>query len=672
MMLGRPQAEGLDDLSHRTERGLDVGRRRRTPVHVVVAILSLALSASLAPWWVPGSRASDPPKPPPADVAEPADEDSIGPVDVDGLDALTEEGVPPAPAPRVTSASALDHSRACEAQSKFRIETAEEVMAGRLTMPPFGTVTIDPERDGNVNWYMNPFKHPSWVLYYRGGDWVQVLVDRYLQGGPNAAAYRTRAGAYLRDWLRDVPIGERNASTLICVARAFPGEAWIEGAIPPQVDLLATTWSGAWNHGMFEDLRLLKIGCGYPAGAWGGKPVFWRERARARMLSALEPNSYGPAIDDQGASNEQSTAYTALVRSLWTRGARRLEQCGYAVPAKWTDRLARMPTFIAHSIMPTGTWAQLGDTYGTQTAAIAGTPVEYAATRGASGSPPAENVRIYAAGYVFGRSGWGTAQPVVNESYYTLRFGPRRQIHGHDDHMALTWYARGRELLVDSGHTGYEHTAYRQYLKSPEAHNVLTMPGVRLNESASTTLRRSAVSSSGAFYEFHDTAYGGRPRTRSVYVAHSPDIAVVFDRASGANQYRQHWHLHPTFNAVVHSRSFATATSTDGTSRMSLFQVPLPGQTLPVGSTRVVKGQTNPYQGWVSHAPLHRAPAPVVTMTRTGGSTAMLTLIVAANPVRRVTYELTRRPDGWYSLKVRIGTTVTEFHVSPGGYIRRR
>jgi hypothetical protein len=68
------------------------------------------------------------------------------------------------------------------------------------------------------------------------------------------------------------------------------------------------------------------------------------------------------------------------------------------------------------------------------------------------------------AGYVFGRSKWGP-----NGTFYSLRFGPGRQVHGHDDHMGITCYSRGRNLIVNAGHTGYEVSPYRTYIQSPEA-----------------------------------------------------------------------------------------------------------------------------------------------------------------------------------------------------------
>jgi Heparinase II/III-like protein len=263
-----------------------------------------------------------------------------------------------------------------------------------------------------------------------------------------------------------------------------------------------------------------------------------------------------------------------------------------------------------------------------------------------------------------GRSGWS---PFGDQSFYSLRFGPGTRIHGHDDHMGLTYYARGRNLIVDAGHYGYANTPYRAYLLSPEAASDLVMPGVPFDSAAPTRLIRQAVGANGQFFEFGDTAFSGRPRYRSVYVDQDPDLVLVFDRASGAAGYQQLWHLDPGLTVSTVTRSYAVATA-PGT-QLEIRQIPLPGQQIPAASTQVVRGQVSPYQGWVSHAALQQIPAPVVTMTRTGSSAAILTLIAATAPGTAISATMSESSRGWYLLRVQIGGRQLSFLVSAGGEI---
>jgi hypothetical protein len=524
---------------------------------------------------------------------------------------------------------------------------AEEIMAGRLTIAPFPAVTVDPRRDGDIDWRLDPFHHPTWFSDFRSGGWIEMLVSGYLAGGHRGPTYRARAAAITRSWLRGVPVSARDPMTLICISVAFPGQRWIQDQIPPSVDFVAAHWDGAWNHGLKQDLELLSIGCGYPATAFGGAALRWRQTAVRQMIAAFEPNPLGPAIDAQGAVNEQATLYENFVYDLWRLGQSRLAACGYRLPSWIRARIARLPAFLSNATEPDGYLVQIGDSY-----------VERPGT-----SPRQPRlVAVYDAGYVFGRSGRGPGA-----SFYSLRFGPGRQIHGHDDHMALTYFARGRDLIVNAGHTGYENTPYRAFLISPQASSVLVMPGVPFDPTVGTSLLSEHVGRNGQFYEFFDTAFGGNPRYRSVYVSQRPDLVLVLDRASGASRYQQLWHLDPALRVTRLSRSYAIASAAGTT--LEMLQIPLPGQVIPRGSTQVIRGQLHPYQGWVSRQMLQRTRADVVTMTRAGPSAAMLTLIVPTEPRASVAATLSGPRGGPYRLRVRAGGTLAIFSITANGLI---
>jgi hypothetical protein len=218
--------------------------------------------------------------------------------------------------------------------------------------------------------------------------------------------------------------------------------------------------------------------------------------------------------------------------------------------------------------------------------------------------------------------------------------------------MGVTYYSRGRNLIVNAGHTGYEVSPYRTYIQSPEAASTFIAPGQKFRASAATTLVASTITPGAAYYQFSDYAFGG-PRHRSVYVRDGASpFMLVLDRSSGAPAYQQLWHLDPalTVSALKATSAVATAPAIASSANSPAFpatallidQIAVPGQVIPRGSTTVVKGRVTPsYQGWVSHQALQRIPAPVVIMTSKGTgkslSTTMLTLIVAAAPGTPVT-----------------------------------
>jgi hypothetical protein len=114
----------------------------------------------------------------------------------------------------------------------------------------------------------------------------------------------------------------------------------------------------------------------------------------------------------------------------------------------------------------------------------------------------------------------------------------------------------------------------------------------------------------------------------------------------------------------------AYAVATASGTELVIRQVALPGQVIPAGSTQVVRGQTSPYQGWVSRGQNQRTPAPVVTMTRHGVSASILTVIVPAPPGTPVTASAARYGAGWYKLRLTVGRAVRTLLVSGGGTIK--
>jgi hypothetical protein len=107
-------------------------------------------------------------------------------------------------------------AQACGPLPSFPPGTADQIMAGRLTIAPFGPVVIDPHHDGQINWAQNPYHNPTWQVDFQNGPWIEALIKAYLAGGPDAAAYRDRAKTLLLGWLRHVPAVNRSPNTLIC------------------------------------------------------------------------------------------------------------------------------------------------------------------------------------------------------------------------------------------------------------------------------------------------------------------------------------------------------------------------------------------------------------------------------------------------------------------------
>jgi hypothetical protein len=305
---------------------------------------------------------------------------------------------------------------------------------------------------------------------------------------------------------------------------------------------------------------------------------------------------------------------------------------------------------------------------------FAGTDAEWAGSGGTLGTVPDRRVSLYQAGYAFGRSGWGEgSRPFSQESFYSLRYGPGRQLHGHEDHTSLTYVARGRDILIDGGHPGYVNGVWRVWARSEFAHNVMTVPTAKPLLTANAKLSSHAYQSGADFYEITENSHVGVTRIRDVLVLHDPDLIVVLDRgrSSRSQQWQTLWHLPSDQVAKVHSRTTAIATKSGENTATVLFQVPF-RQALPRGAILAVRGRATPtIQGWHYPNITRRNAASTLMFARSGTSATILSVIAPVRAGAGVTYSLAPAAGGWTNLNLSVAGIRTQVRISPGSALVR-
>ena len=376
---------------------------------------------------------------------------------------------------------------------------------------------------GNINWRANPYDNPSWYMWMHSLRWLGQGIRAAGAGDRKALA---RVTTIARDWVKDNPYdwkvdaGAHEATmhrtnVLICLRLAIlsglkvtklpPAYAWLDKTLLEHAKFMRLNWGGVGNHGTDESIALLGVGCTFARADL-------KDLAQERLSEAITT-----AIDKQGATNEQATGYAQFNYGLWGRAAKALKDCGVNPGTAITTRREALAKFIAYATDSFGRLHQLGDSEMVKTTAIPGTPFEYPATLGTKGTRPTQRVAIYKAGYVFGRTGWGETRPFTQESTYSIRFGPGRILHGHNDHTSIVYNSHGRPILIDPGYTGYEKDKWQVYAKSSYAHNMLTTE--EMNKHApETKLDRSEINPTSEFYELSDEPAPGMTRRRGVLV----------------------------------------------------------------------------------------------------------------------------------------------------------
>lgn len=125
---------------------------------------------------------------------------------------------------------------------------------------------------------------------------------------------------------------------------------------------------------------------------------------------------------------------------------------------------------MAHSLQPNGEFVELGDSHRRRPNLMIGTPIAYVFSNGTQGKSIPRH-KVYSQGFVYGRSGFGKYRPKEFETFYSIRFGPAHIIHGHNDHMSLTFWGKDRRVIVDPGHVGYTPGPDRNYVRQHENHD---------------------------------------------------------------------------------------------------------------------------------------------------------------------------------------------------------
>ena len=288
--------------------------------------------------------------------------------------------------------------------------------------------------------------------------------------------------------------------------------------------------------------------------------------------------------------------------------------------------------------------------------------MEFALSNGATGVE-IPRVKVYNAGYVFGRSGFGQRRANELETFYSLRFGPARDIHGHFDHLSLTFWDRGRNIIVDAGHPGYARGIMRDYARSRQAHNVLTVRGKEHCVEVPSQLTEHQIESTWSAFDLEDTAWEGLKWKRSACFADCGPFVVAdsLEPTKTVEYAEQRWNVAPEFEyegsqyETVHFRSVV-----DGT-QLVFIRYGIEGSSFfEHTDVNMARGDRDGLRGIVS-----RNEKPIDTWTvgfgRASRDFSLLTAVVVAGAEEKVEYTFKDRVPGKRVLRIVRGTQTYQF-----------
>lgn len=529
---------------------------------------------------------------------------------------------------------------------------------------------------GDIRWRSDPYSKPSWYMWLHSLRW---LGQGIVAGGKGNRPALTHVMSIIQDWVRDNPYSWKGdigawestmhrTNVLICARQAMlsglrvrqlPAQyAWLDQALLDHARFMVENFGGPSNHGTDESIALFGVGCTLGRGEL-------KDLAVQRLTEAITT-----AIDPQGSTNEQSVGYAMFNYQLWGRATTALQRCGANPGPVIDERRRALAEWLALATTSTGQLPQVGDAIRQKPDVVHGTSLEYAATLGRKGKVPPRRTAVFDAGYIFGRTGWGEDRPFVGESSYSIRFGPGRRYHGHEDHTSITYTSHGRDILIDPGHSGYKEDEWQAWTKSQLAHNVMSIPAGKAT-GAETRLVSAAIAPTSEYYSLADTPVEGVERTRDVLVLKDPDLIITLDRGQSATEQRYEtlWHLPADQKVMVQSATTAVAAKPGDTTKTHLLQIPY-RQELPADATTVEQGKTNPVQGWYYPTIFDRQPAPVVKFNRTAPTATILSAVIPTTSAEHVTYT-TRTQAGMFFIDLTIGTQKTTIRLTENGRLTR-
>ena len=505
--------------------------------------------------------------------------------------------------------------------TSYSQDRVDSLVAGMLEMPPHPVWHLPDE----IDWAVDPFADANWMSQLHMLRWLDPL-RRAAIGGDTVALdlWRRHVSGWVRDNPREAPASPWAWSDMVEATRAIqlcltstvlrdrsPADLdWLIPSVQEHAEHLADPANlGRANHALHQHEAL------FVCGRFLRRPDLV-DQAVAQIHGLLSQE-----YDEQGVNREGATAYHSNNYIWWNRVLRRLDAEG--IPRhEAASRLQLAPEELAHATRPDGTLVTIGDTDRASVRAIRTPMTTYVTTGGTDGEPPEDLVKIYDAGYVFARSGWGeTEREFDEETFFSVSFGRSDRVHGHPDGGSLTYSADRVNWLVDPGKFQYGASVPRRHFLSRGAHSLVSIDGRKPRLGATVRLVDRRVSARAYDLLFNDDSFEGVELTRRVIYSVSGEYVVVVDRVSSDVECvaTSRWQLGPQVEATVRRQTVAL---TSGERRATLHF------TGTAAKIETVVGQQEPFDGWVATEWKRKVPAPVVMATKSGRTFRFITSIV--------------------------------------------
>lgn len=517
---------------------------------------------------------------------------------------------------------------------------------------------IDWHFDKTAEGGLAPNNEWTWQLN-RHAEWL-ALSRAYRDTGEEK--YAREFVAQMTAWVRDCPMPPdaanvprsawRTIETGIRAAQVWP-DLWFRFLrSPAMTDDALLAFLGAYlDHGRhlaafhttgnwlaMEGAGLFYVGVLFPEFK---DSAAWRDTAAGWIYAELDNQVYPDGVQVELASGYH---HVSLNNFLLLHKIARLNNV--PLPPDFLKRLEKMYDFDVFGANPARRLPGVQDGgYHDVRPALAEAAELYPdradflwyATSGAKGKPPAEISHAFPwAGYFVQRSGWDPGA-----RWLWFDGGPFGYGHQHEDKLQILLEAYGKSFLVDPGNYTYEKSKWRQYFIDSPSHNVVLVDGQPQRRRGAVRNRAELIikqplphvwnSTPASDYveAAFDDAYGGDVgrnvrHTRAVLFI-KPDFWVMLDRLEALDGKDHTYESLLHYDCPIQTTGPRVLTRNSGEPNLTvlaLADAPL--------DVRVVEGQENPVQGWLTRGISAVRPAPVAIYRAKGKTVHVLYVLAPA------------------------------------------
>ncbi len=505
-----------------------------------------------------------------------------------------------------------------------------------------------------IDWKADPHKNKTWVFQFHSLLWLNPHLDAAEKGEDKRAL---TAFKIMNDWLLananwppengnfvfdDHAMAER-LKVLVRALRVLdksgfqdpPFRKLLLSGILAHISLMATSerYSSWHNHAIIFDWILLEV--------LDNLPEFSRRQEILELAARRVIEQFRFAFAPDGVHKEHSPCYHAFAADMMVQTLRNIQKAQMTIPPGWQEVTRKAATFAAHVTKPDGTFPGIGDCtdgkvyewsgHARRTLVARSPELQFATSRGTSGSPPESNVAVFPiGGWALFRNSWSL--PTEKQIYAAVQSDFFSFGHYQEDDTSFVLTAGTQDLVIDPGLHSYNWTPEAIYMRKARAHNVL------LIDDRDFEFDLKDVGLSGMTrYQIVEREDGANSAIVELTHGHYEEMGVTLYRqfamigegvflvrdlmeSASKHEYAQLFHLAPSAQIVAMGQGLIRIRWPEHSWILWLKS--------EYDEESVVEGETDPLQGWMFPSFGKSLAQPVLRLTKHGDSIDFTTLIV--------------------------------------------